>query len=109
MVRVSEGGEMTIYLTNNLFDLFEAIAAVQETYPPALLEDRRDNWLREIERTEAEQHAAEIAADTSWLDSGTQAALGYGDCDLGSRFTISGGDVMELDARTMGDDSELPF
>jgi hypothetical protein len=58
---------------------------------------------------EAEQQAAEIAADTSWLDSGTQAALDYGDFDLGSRFTISGGEIIELDARTMGDDETIPF
>jgi hypothetical protein len=44
-----------------------------------------------------------------WLDSGTQGALMFGDCDLGSRFTISGGEVIELDARTMGDDETIPF
>jgi hypothetical protein len=39
-----------------------------------------------------------------YLDAGERAALDYGDFDLGSRFTISGGEIQELDARTMGDD-----
>ena len=59
---------------------------------------------------EQKRQAAEIAADNEWL-----GALAYGDADLGTRFTISGGEVMELDAhlearyeeQNGGDD--LPF
>lgn len=38
-----------------------------------------------------------------------QNAATYGELDLGSRFTISGGEVEELDNRPNGGDAEMPF
>ena len=75
-----------------------------------------EDELKEITQTTTEADADALHDLLEALDNGEWlGALAYGDADLGTRFTISGGEVMELDAhlearyeeQNGGDD--LPF
>ena len=81
-----------IIFVGSYMDLFNALQAAR----------KQDERITDaINETAADDR--EPVDEAPWI----QTALGYGDMDLGTRFVVSGGEVIELGPQE--NDNEIPF